>query len=83
MVAIDTALLDEVVALVRAAGELTLQWFRDDELAIEHKGDGTPVTAADKAAERFLREELGRRFPDDAVIGEEEATRPAPAGEPG
>ena len=73
MVAIDRSLLDEVVTLVRAAGDLTLQWFRDDGLAVERKGDGTPVTAADKAAERFLREELGRRFPDDAVIGEEEA----------
>jgi histidinol-phosphatase len=73
MVAIDTALLDEVVTLVQAAGELTLQWFRDDDLAVEHKGDGTPVTAADKAAERFLREELAKRFPDDAVIGEEES----------
>src|SRR6185295_18401591 len=73
MVAIDTALLDEVVTLVRAAGDLTLKWFRADDLAVERKGDGTPVTAADKAAERFLREELGRRFPDDAVIGEEES----------
>ncbi len=73
MVAIDTALLDEVVTLARAAGELTLRWYREEALAVEHKGDGTPVTAADKAAERFLREELGRRFPDDAVIGEEES----------
>lgn len=80
MVTTDTALLDEVVALVRAAGDLTLRWFRDDALAVEHKGDGTPVTAADKAAERFLREELGRRFADDAVIGEEE---PASAGTSG
>jgi histidinol-phosphatase len=72
MVAIDTHLLEEVVALARAAGELTLQWFRADGLAVEQKGDGTPVTAADKAAERFLRDELGRRFPHDAIIGEEE-----------
>jgi histidinol phosphatase-like enzyme (inositol monophosphatase family) len=72
MVAIDTSQLDEVVALVQAAGDLTLQWFREEALAIEHKGDGTPVTAADKAAERFLREELAKRYPDDAIIGEEE-----------
>ncbi len=73
MVEVDTSLLDEVVGLVQAAGELTLRWFRDENLTVENKGDGTPVTAADKAAERFLREELGKRFPDDAVIGEEES----------
>ena len=72
MVAVDTSQLEDAVALVQAAGELTLQWFREEALAIEHKGDGTPVTAADKAAERFLREELAKRYPDDAIIGEEE-----------
>jgi histidinol phosphatase-like enzyme (inositol monophosphatase family) len=80
MVAVDTSLLDEAVALVRAAGEVTLEWFRNDALAIEHKGDGTPVTQADKAAERLLREELGQRFPDDAVIGEEEPTAAGRSG---
>jgi hypothetical protein len=42
MVAVDTSLLDEAVAFVRAAGDLTLEWFRNDALTIEHKGDGTP-----------------------------------------
>jgi histidinol-phosphatase len=72
MTSMTQALLDEAVALTRAAGELTLQWFHEEELGIEHKGDGTPVTAADRAAERFLREQLAARHPDDAVIGEEE-----------
>src|SRR4051794_36864039 len=70
--ATDPALLDAAVALLREAGELTLTWFRDVALAIERKGDGTPVTAADKAAERFLREQINARYPDDAIIGEEE-----------
>lgn len=68
---VDRELLDEAVSLCRAAGELTLQLFRSQELAVEHKTDGTPVTDADRAAERFLRDELARRHPDDAVIGEE------------
>ena len=76
----DEALLDAVVALVREAGVLTMRWFRSDDLAVERKGDGTPVTVADKAAERFLREELGRRFPDDAIIGEEEASSGGTSG---
>jgi len=70
--ATDPDLLDVAVTLLREAGELTLQWFRTVDLAIERKGDGTPVTAADKAAERFLREQIAARFPDDAIVGEEE-----------
>ncbi len=68
----DPALLDEAVELIRAAGEATLRWFRDDELAIDRKGDGTPVTQADREAERLIRAELAVRHPDDGVLGEEE-----------
>ena len=71
--AIDQATLDTAVALVRAAGERTLRWFRAADLAVERKGDGTPVTAADKDAERFLREQLAGAFPGDGILGEEEA----------
>jgi len=69
---IDQNLLDEAVELTRAAGEITLRWFRSLSLAVEHKHDGTPVTEADKAAERFLREEIVRRHPHDSIVGEEE-----------
>ncbi len=41
-------------------------------MAVEHKHDDTPVTEADRGAERLLRELLADAFPDDAVIGEEE-----------
>jgi histidinol phosphatase-like enzyme (inositol monophosphatase family) len=68
----DQATLDLAVRLLREAGELTLRWFRADDLEVERKGDGTPVTAADRAAERFLRERLAEAFPDDGVLGEEE-----------
>lgn len=78
---VDRALLDEAVELVRRAGELTLQWFRSSTLEVERKGDGTPVTAADRAAERFLREEIAARHPDDEVIGEEEADQPGTSGQ--
>lgn len=69
---VDRRLADEVVDLVREAGALTLRWFRSATLDVERKGDGTPVTAADKAAERFLRDQISRRWPDDAIVGEEE-----------
>src|SRR3954468_4286123 len=70
--AVAAALLDEAVALSREAGKLTLDWFRATDLAVDHKGDGTPVTAADRAAERFVRERLAISHPDVAIVGEEE-----------
>ncbi|MBC7851965.1 MAG: inositol monophosphatase, partial [Pirellulaceae bacterium] len=45
------ARLDLAVSSARAAGAVTLQWFRQAALAVERKGDGSPVTAADRAAE--------------------------------
>jgi histidinol-phosphatase len=77
---VDRALLDEAVALARGAGQVTLEWFRNPDLAVERKGDGTPVTAADRAAERYLREQLAAHHPDDAVLGEEEAPTAGTSG---
>ncbi|HJR25387.1 MAG TPA: inositol monophosphatase family protein [Acidimicrobiales bacterium] len=77
---VDQATLDLAVGLARAAGDRTLRWFRDDDLAVERKGDGTPVTAADRDAERFLREALQAACPDDGVLGEEEAPRASSSG---
>jgi histidinol phosphatase-like enzyme (inositol monophosphatase family) len=69
---IEPALLDFAVDLVATAGEVTLRWFRATDLAVDTKADGTPVTAADRAAERLVRERIADRFPDDGVLGEEE-----------
>jgi histidinol phosphatase-like enzyme (inositol monophosphatase family) len=62
--------------MARAAGELTLGHFRRGGVMVERKADGTPVTDADRAAERLLRDELASRHPDDGVYGEEEAETP-------
>ena len=77
---IDQATLDLAVQVTRAAGERTLRWFRSPDLAVEAKDDGTPVTAADKDAERYLRSELLAAFPDDGVLGEEEAPKASASG---
>ena len=71
--AADPALLDEAVGLARLAGELTLGWFDRPDLAVAQKSDGTPVTEADRAAERLIREHLARDHGNDTIIGEEEA----------
>ena len=61
------------VDLLRQAGDLTLRWFRTDDLSVERKGDGTPVTAADRPPSASCARRSARRFPDDAIVGEEEA----------
>jgi histidinol phosphatase-like enzyme (inositol monophosphatase family) len=76
----DPALLAEAVALAREAGELTLRYFRTDDLVIDRKGDGTPVTEADRAAERLIREHLANEHPDDGILGEEEGEHAGPSG---
>ena len=77
---IDPALLDVAVTIARKAGELTLEHFRHPDLTIDRKGDGTPVTVADRAAERLIREEIEARYPDDGILGEEEPEKPGTSG---
>ncbi len=74
------ALLREAVDLTRQAGDLTLGYFRSLELAVESKEDGTPVTVADRGAERLVREALERRHPGDGILGEEEPEKPGDTG---
>lgn len=69
---VDEALLEEAIEVTSAAAALTMRWFTASNLAVDHKRDGTPVTEADRAAERSIREHLARHHPDDEVMGEEE-----------
>ncbi len=69
---VDPALLSVAVELAEQAGALALRWFRSPGLTVATKGDGSPVTQADREAERLVRREIGRRFPDDTILGEEE-----------
>lgn len=58
------------VEFAREAGDLTLQYF-GRELAPESKGDGTPVTVADREAEELLRSRIRSRYPGHGILGEE------------
>lgn len=78
--AADPDLLSTAVDFLREAGELTLGFFRNPEVAVESKGDGTPVTVADRGAERLLRERIEAAFPDDGILGEEEAEKVGTSG---
>lgn len=71
---IDPALparLEVALAATRRAGRLTLDWFQSRNLSVSKKIDNSPVTEADLAVERLLREELLTAFPDDGFLGEE------------
>ncbi|NDC54097.1 MAG: inositol monophosphatase [Planctomycetia bacterium] len=63
--------LEAARAAAALAGAEALRWFGASGLAVRSKDDRSPVTAADLAAERVLRESLLGRFPDDAFLGEE------------
>ena len=67
---VEESLLSQAVHLARQAGQLTLGWY-DGTTEVMVKGDGSPVTEADRAAEQFLRTELSQRFPEDGIVGEE------------
>jgi histidinol phosphatase-like enzyme (inositol monophosphatase family) len=77
---VDVALMHEAIELARKAGDLSLRWFRTADLRVDRKGDGTPVTEADRAIERFLREEIRASHPDDGIVGEEEGPEPSSNG---
>ena len=59
--------------LAGAAGRAILPHFRSIRLAAENKAQKgwDPVTAADRDAERAMREILGKRRPRDSIHGEE------------
>ncbi len=63
--------LEVAIAATRKAGRKTLDWFGDANLTVTRKGDQSPVTAADLAAEEILKSELLDAFPDDSFLGEE------------
>lgn len=64
-------LLDFAVEVAWRAGNVTLAHYQTG-IAAETKPDDSPVTAADRAAERLARDLIETRFPADAILGEEE-----------
>ena len=60
------------------AGEITLKHYRN--ASSRRKADGSLVTEADFESERFLRSEIRKNFPHDAILGEEEGEQPGTSG---
>lgn len=59
------------LAAVQAAEQVVMHHFRRLDLAIEIKGDGSPVSEADQAAEVAVRAVLAKATPEIPVLGEE------------
>ena len=68
------------VEIAREAGALTLDYFGKPDLAVDLKADRTPVTEADRGAEKLLRRRIAERFPADGILGEEFGELPGTSG---
>lgn len=65
-------MLDSVKEIAFGAGDILVQKLQSG-VSIEYKGSIDLVTDADKAAEKYVVEELRKRFPSHGILGEEGA----------
>lgn len=54
------------------AGRAIMEVYRSGDFGIESKADESPLTLADKAANRIIVDILKKEFPDYAILSEEE-----------
>ncbi len=71
-VTVDMNLMTQVAHIARRAGQKIMQIYATD-FEVEIKGDSSPVTAADKAAEDIILPALANDLPLDLPIISEEA----------
>jgi len=65
--------MEAAEAVARVAGEVALRHYHRG-VTVETKGDGTPVSVADREAEDAARRWLELRFPADGILGEEQGS---------
>src|SRR6056297_105563 len=61
------------VEFAKAGGDTTLDYFQRS-FELQFKSDDSPVTNADRNAERTIRNLINKHFPDHGIIGEEFGT---------
>ena len=67
--ALDYDKLETVMRrLALEAGAIIMQVYGEDDFAVELKGDESPVTKADKAADDHISAGLRAAFPDVALV---------------
>ncbi|HEY2787680.1 MAG TPA: inositol monophosphatase family protein [Fimbriiglobus sp.] len=67
------------VTAAKQGGDLARSIF-DTAFDVEWKEDNSPVTVADKGAERAIRALVARHFPNDGFLGEEDGHVPGTTG---
>jgi histidinol-phosphatase len=70
---------DAAIEATHKAGQFALRYF-DADVAVEWKLDASPVTVADRDAEKLLRSTLLGAFPQDGFLGEEFGDHPGTSG---
>ena len=65
-----------MVEIAREAGQIALHHFHHPA-GFDLKGDESPVTAADREIEAFIRTQLTSSFPGEPILGEEEGGTPS------
>ena len=66
--------LQFAIELADAADAITMRHYQSSSLSVRTKSDKTPVSEADEAVERLLRERLAAERPNDGILGEEFGT---------
>lgn len=64
-------MLERLIAIAKDAGDVIMEVYSRDDLGAVDKGDGSPVTIADGAAEAVILNGLAEAFPDIPVVAEE------------
>lgn len=72
--------LNLAISAAKEAAKITQSYFMSRDLRVDMKSDRTPVTEADKNAEKALREIIQKAFPDDGILGEEWDEKPGSSG---
>jgi histidinol-phosphatase len=63
--------LQLALRLADAADAIAMHHFQSATLGVRTKSDRTPVSEADEAVERMIRDTLAKERPHDAIVGEE------------
>ena len=61
----------EIVALAVQAGEAIVEVYEHHDFGVETKGDGSPLTLADRRSHQCIEAGLGRLTPDIPLLSEE------------
>ncbi len=72
---LNQELLDAIIAIATEAGERIMEIYETD-FAVQHKGDKSPLTAADLAAHDTILQRLAALTPELPVLSEESTSIP-------